>query len=108
MSSSLRIVLCGLLAVAGCTSTRQVAVSGPAGVACVRACRARAGLTASFDDCVDECPGARESECRPNGTTCVGVERTTWFGTIAVVAVVVAVGLVVLYARAIDSLSDRP
>jgi hypothetical protein len=103
------LVLCG--AAGGCTATTQVAVSGSNGAACVQACRSRAGSrvrgkSGTFADCVEECPGGRMSDCRPNGTTCVAIERTSWPAILAGAGLVVAVAAVVVYGAALDSLSE--
>lgn len=115
MPLSQRIARIGLLvlcvAAGGCTATTQVAVSGSNGAACVQACRSPAdsrvrGEAGAFADCVEECPGARESDCRPNGTTCVAIERTSWTQSVAVVGVLVVVALGALYVSALSSLPD--
>ena len=104
-----RFVLC--VFAAGCTATTQVAVRGSTGAACVQACRSRAGdrvrgESGEFGDCVEECPGARESDCRPNGTTCVAIERTSWQAILVGAGVLLAVAGVVAYGAALDSLSE--
>jgi hypothetical protein len=115
MPLSLRTARIGLLvlcvAAGGCTATTQVAVPGSNGAACVQACRSRTGSrvrseSGDFADCVEECPGARESDCRPNGTTCVAIERTSWPAILAGAGLLVAVAAVVVYGAAIDSLSE--